>query len=375
MDARYLVQQRLPFVGDSGQQIWRDASVLIIGAGGLGCPVLTSLAGAGIGHLGIVDNDVVEWQNLHRQTLYTERDTGRPKAEVAKERLFAMNSEVTVSIYPFRLDSSNAQGLVQGYDIVVDASDNFETRYCLSDACYFAGKPLVAGALYRTEGQVMLLNFPDKEGRTPNYRDIFPLNADISLVPDCSVSGVLPTTTALIGHMQANEVLMALLNKPTLTREMLVLDTLRMDVFRVGIGKRPDNPLYTGEITDIASVNYSHLCGSTSLNLTIMANEYSVYQLHQMMNGEVEFELIDVREITEAEIVTIGGRLIPMSEIADRVEEIPRDKKVVIYCRSGIRSANVIRYLEEQYGYTNLYNLRGGVLEWIREIDPGLNSY
>lgn len=373
MDNRYKVQQRLPFCGIDGQRRLSEASVLVIGAGGLGCPVLVNLVGAGVGNIGIVDADTVSLDNLHRQFLFAEQDIGKPKVEVAKHKLFEYNSSVHVRIYPVLFSQTNALKLVRDYDLIIDCTDNLLTRYTICDACFVEDKPWVSGALHRTEGRVMLFNFPDRNA--PNYRDLFPSTHSEFSPIDCSTAGLLPSLSTIIGAMMANEAIYVIIGMSKLSGKMLIFDTQLYASFSIDIEPRIDNPLRLGQISGQSLSNYTEICASSQPNDLTMIKECTVQELHRWLLDKRDVVLIDVREPSEAAIVSIGGVLIPMSEIAVRFNEIPLEKTTVVYCRSGIRSANVIRYLQDQKGYNNLVNLKGGILNWIEEIDPNLPSY
>ena len=373
MDNRYRVQQRLPFIGIDGQLRLSEASVLVIGAGGLGCPVLINLVGAGVGRIGIVDADTVSIDNLHHQFLYAESDVNKPKVEVAKRKLFEYNAAVHVSIYPIRFSETNALRLVSDYDLIIDCTDNLQTRYTICDACFIENKPWVSGALHQTEGRVMLFNFPDRNA--PNYRDLFPLNSDEFSPMDCSAAGLLPSLSTIIGAMMANEAIYVIVGISKLSGKMLIFDAQIYASFSIDIQLRWDNPLRSGQISSLSLSNYTEVCANSQPNDLTMIKECTVQELHAWLLEKRDIVLVDVREHSEAAIVSIGGVLIPMSEIASRYTEVPKDKTTIIYCRSGVRSANVIRFLQEQEGHTNLLNLKGGILHWIEEIDPSLPFY
>lgn len=372
---RYIRQISLPFIGKEGQAKLKNASVLVVGAGGLGCPVLTTLVSAGVGRIGVVDFDVVSITNLHRQWIYTESQVGRSKAECAEIFLKARNSDCEIEVFNLILSKLNVFEIITRFDLVVDASDNFSTRFLLNDACYLAEKPLVFGAVYRNEGQVTLFNYSiDQKNLGNNYRDVVPLQPDNAVIPDCEIAGVLPTITGIIGNMQAAETIMTILGKPQLNGWMAMVDQSGLEVSLIRIERDLANPLYDlnkgKNLLNTLELMY------TSLNsVENMIKECSVLELKQMLESGEEVVLIDVREKDEFEIAQINGKLIPLSEIQERWSEIPHQGKVIIHCRSGVRSANVIRFLSDQHGYSNLINLKGGILAWSAEIDSSVPKY
>ncbi len=372
---RYIRQISLPFIGKEGQAKLKNASVLVVGAGGLGCPVLTTLVSAGVGRIGVVDFDVVSITNLHRQWIYTEGQVGRSKAECAEIFLKARNSDCEIEVFNLILSKLNVFEIITRFDLVVDASDNFSTRFLLNDACYLAEKPLVFGAVYRNEGQVALFNYSiDQKNLGTNYRDVVPLQPDNAVIPDCEIAGVLPTITGIIGNMQAAETIMTILGKPQLNGWMAMVNQSGLEVSLVRIERDLANPLYDlnkgKNLLNTLELMY------TSLNsVENMIKECSVLELKQMLDSGEEVVLIDVREKDEFEIAQINGKLIPLSEIQERWSEIPHQGNVIIHCRSGVRSANVIRFLSDQHGYSNLINLKGGILAWSAEIDSSVPKY
>ena len=372
---RYIRQTSLPFIGKEGQNRLQNASVLVVGAGGLGCPVLTTLVAAGIGRIGVVDFDVVSVSNLHRQWIYTEKQVGMLKATCAAEFLKERNSDCRIETFSLALNTSNVLEIITSFDIIVDASDNFSTRFVLNDACCLLDKPLIFGAVYRNEGQVSLFNYStDQMNFGPNYRDVVPTMPDNTVIPDCEIAGVLPTITGIIGNMQATEVIMTILGKPQLNGWMAQVEQTGLEVSLLKIEKDSTNPLNDlrklGEPQNMLNLMYN-----TSNSIDTMINECTVLDLKRMLDNGEEIVLIDVREQEEFEIAHINGKLIPLSEFQERWNEIPKEGKVIVHCRSGVRSANVIRFLNEQHGYSNLINLKGGILAWSAEIDSSISKY
>ena len=363
---RYSRHFVLPGFGEKSQAKLRQSKVLVVGAGGLGAPVLYYLAAAGIGTLGIADPDKVTLSNLQRQILFTTEDLGLSKVNQALLRLKAINPEVSLVGIPDYINSKNALEILASYDLVVDATDNFPARYLLNDACVILHKPLIYGSVFRYEGQVSVFNFQDG----PTYRDLYPLPPAPGAVPDCEQGGVLGVLPGIIGSIQANEVIKVLtgLGEP-LSGKLLVLDSLTMESQVISLPKKQKQ-----SITNL--IDYDQFCGlaSTERRGNPM-KEVTVQELKQWMDTAVDFQLIDVREIHEFDIANLEGELIPMAEVPHQVDQISKTKKVVIHCRSGGRSANMIQWLEKNHGFTNLYNLKGGILAWADQIDPDMEKY
>lgn len=361
---RYSRHFVLPDFGTDGQKRLKQSKVLVVGAGGLGAPVLYYLAAAGIGHLGIADADVVSLSNLQRQILFTVDDVGKKKAAQAALRLRLLNPAITIEALEERITSANALTRLAHYDVVVDATDNFPTRYLLNDACVLLGKPLVYGSVFRYEGQVAVFNF----NHGPNYRDLYPTPPRPGSVPDCEQGGVLGVLPGLIGCYQANEVikLIAGIGEP-LSGKLLLLDTLSLETRIISI------PTQNQKVPIKNLIDYDEFCGLTKP--TEKMKEVTVQQLKEMMDKKADFQLIDVREPHEYDICNLNGELIPQAEIPHNVDKIAKDKQVVIHCRSGARSGNMVNWLEKNHGFTNLYNLKGGILAWADQIDPSLTKY
>jgi adenylyltransferase/sulfurtransferase len=372
--SRHLVLQEF---GLENQLKLKSAKVLVVGAGGLGSPALLYLTAAGIGTLGIADFDSLEVSNLQRQVIFTMDDLGKNKARAAAVRLRGLNPEVRFNVHTERLTASNVLEVVADYDMVVDGTDNFPTRYLLNDACVLTGKPLVYGSILRFEGQVAVFNVQTAAGMySANYRDLFPLPPDAATVPNCEQAGVLGVLPGLIGSMQANEVIKVItgLGEP-LTGKLLLLDSLTMEQTIIQV-KNNDARAAISVLID-----YDEFCGiSAGKNKSLTANqdcmkEVTVQDLKEMMDAGADFQLIDVREPHEFDICNLEGELIPQGEIPGNVDRISKDKKVVVHCRSGARSGNMVQWLEQNHGFTNLYNLKGGILAWAKEIDPSMPTY
>ncbi len=364
---RYARHLAIPNFGLESQQKLKAARVLVVGAGGLGSPLLLYLAAAGVGHIGIVDFDTVAESNLQRQVLYDVQHLGQSKAPLAKERLQALNPHLRITVHETQLTSENAENILTNYDIVADGTDNFPTRYLVNDACVLLGKINVYASIFRFEGQVAVFNNKRSDGsRGPNYRDIFPAPPPPGLVPNCAEGGVLGVLPGIIGSMQANEVIKLItgIGEP-LDGKLFLFDAAS---FSTRTLKIPKNPATC--ITEL--IDYEAFCGSTAKT---SVQEISVQELKKLLDEQADLQLIDVREPYEFDIANLGGELIPKAELPSAVAKISRDRKVVLHCRSGQRSAAAIEMLREQFGFTNLYNLKGGLLAWAKEIDPTVPTY
>ncbi|MCB0492802.1 MAG: molybdopterin-synthase adenylyltransferase MoeB [Cyclobacteriaceae bacterium] len=361
---RYSRHFVLPQFGREGQQKLKAASIIVIGAGGLGCPVLQYLAAAGVGTIGILDFDTVGESNLQRQVLYGVDDIGKPKAQQAAVKLKSLNPYVAIEVINSKIDATNALGLLQPFDIIVDCTDNFPTRYLLNDAAVLLDKPLVYGSIFRYEGQVAVFNF----NQSANYRDLYPNPPSPGTVPNCEEGGVLGVLPGIIGCLQANEVLkiIARIGEP-LTNKVLLMDTLSMDTNVVKFPNRNER----NSIKKL--IDYDSFCGINKTTMDI--KEVTVSELKALKEKGEDFQLIDVREEYERDICNIDGEHIPLGEVAQSIDKISRDKKVVIHCRSGSRSGNAIKWLEKNHAFDNLYNLKGGILAWADEIDTSLTKY
>lgn len=366
--SRHLVLQEF---GIENQLKLKKSKVLVVGAGGLGSPALLYLAAAGIGTLGIADFDKVDLSNLQRQVLFDIDQVGVNKAEAAYKRLSKLNPEITFNIITEKLTASNTLAIVQQYDVVLDGTDNFPTRYLMNDACVLADKPLVYGSILRFEGQVSVFNYQKTNGeRSSNYRDLFPSPPDPASVPNCEQAGVLGVLPGMIGCMQANEVIKIItgLGEP-LADKLLLFDSLAMEQTVIGL------PHGNSRNSIKKLIDYDEFCGlSLGANKNAM-KEVTVQELKDLIDSKADFQLIDVREPHEFDICNLEGELIPQAEIPSNVDRISKDKKVVVHCRSGARSGNMVQWLEKNHGFTNLYNLKGGILAWAREIDPTMPSY
>lgn len=342
--SRYNKQIILPEIGVAGQEKLQKARVLVIGAGGLGCPVLQYLAAAGVGTIGIADGDTVDISNLQRQVLYTAEEIGQSKASVAERKLKALNPNVLIHTYPVFLDSANALEIINDYDIVVDGSDNFATRYLINDACVIKNKPLVSGAIYKFEGQVSVLNYQDG----PTYRCIFPEPPGEGESPNCADIGVIATLPGIIGTIQANEVIKMITGVgEVLSGKLLVIDTLSMNIhtFNFKLNRANKNITSLSDLPQYCEVKISTV-------------DYG--QLQQMMEKEEQLQLVDVREIEEHAIGNIGGINIPLSQFESGLHLLDPSSTIVVYCASGVRSKRSAEILVKN-GFIKVVNLKGGI--------------
>ena len=378
---RYSRHLIIPEFNIEGQRKLKRARVLVVGTGGLGAPLLLYLTAAGVGTIGIVDFDLVDTSNLQRQVLFTTKDVGKPKVEAAKERLEALNPHVQFEIFNTRIDSTNALEIISRFDVVADGTDNFPTRYLVNDACVLAGKINVFASIFRFEGQASVFNYLYPDGsRGPNYRDLFPTPPPPGLVPSCAEGGVIGVLPGILGSLQANEVIKVIsgVGEP-LAGRFFQFDAAEFKTRIFKISKDPENPLTGEHPTQTTLIDYEFFCG-TNLTQIYMSTEQtngqlSVTLLQEWINSGKDFQLIDVREPYEWDIANIGGTLIPKGEILQHLGEIERDKDVVIMCRSGKRSQDVINLLNQSEGFTNLHNLKGGILAWADEIDQTVAKY
>jgi molybdopterin/thiamine biosynthesis adenylyltransferase/rhodanese-related sulfurtransferase len=374
--ARYDRHIIIPDFGMEAQLKLKAAKVLVIGSGGLGSPVLLYLAAAGVGTLGIVDFDVVDDSNLQRQVLFGVESIGNPKVEAAKKRLVSLNPHLKINIYNTHLNSSNALDIINDYDVVADGTDNFPTRYLVNDACLLLDKPNVYASIFQFDGQVSVFNYVDKKGsRGPNYRDLYPSPPPPGLVPSCAEGGVLGVLPGIIGSMQALEVIKVITGVgETLSGRFFTFDALQFETRTFNIRARHDNPVSGKNPTITQLIDYEQFCGMRAVEEKPL-REVTAKELYDWQVKGEPFQLIDVREPHEYQIVNIGGELIPLSEIVGAADQITRDRKVVLHCKMGGRSAKAIRELEEKFGFKNLYNLKGGILSYIDEVNPQLTKY
>ena len=372
--ARHLV---LPEVGIKGQEKIKQGKVLVVGAGGLGSPALMYLAAAGVGTIGIADFDKVEENNLQRQIIHSTKDIGALKTESAKNAINNLNPNISVKVYNEKLNSKNALEIIKKYDVVIDGSDNFPTRYLVNDACVLSKKPLVYGSIFRFEGHTSVFGYDNG----PCYRCLFPNPPPRDAVPNCEEAGVLGVLPGIIGTIQATEALKIILGiGETLSGRFLVYDALSLTFRELKLGKNKNCPI-CGENPRIRELmDYEQFCNmKEEEEKSLEGDEISVRQLKNMIDDHEDFVLIDVREEYEWDISRIdGAKLIPMSQIMNDdigiLENIEKGKKIVLHCHTGARSAAVLQILKNK-GFKNLKNLVGGIDAWANEIDPEVPIY
>jgi len=355
---RYSRHLSLDKVGLSGQEKLKAAKVLIVGAGGLGCPVLQYLTAAGVGTIGVVDFDTIDETNLQRQILFTIDDVGKNKAEVAVKRLKQLNSYVNFNVYPEKLTTSNAIQLFSSYDIIVDGTDNFSTRYLINDACVITSKPLVYGAIYKFEGQVTVFNY--KNG--PSYRCLFPEAPKAGSVPNCSDVGVIGVLPGLIGTQQANEALKMILEiGEVLSGKLLTYNSLDNLFLTLNINRSEEQiQKVLAQDFNFEQMDYDFFCGVKQHK---DMQEITIEELKELLNKE-DIQVIDVRELHETPKVEVLNAInIPLQTIPQNMDKISKNKKVIVHCQHGIRSMHAIDFLKEN-GFNNLINLTDGIVNW-----------
>lgn len=380
---RYSRHLIMPEVGVAGQKKLKAASILLIGAGGLGSPLAMYLAAAGIGRIGLVDYDVVDYTNLQRQIIHGTKDVGRPKLESAKNRILDINPHVQVDTYEVPLTSENALQLFAPYDIIIDGTDNFPTRYLTNDACVLLGKPNVYGSIFRFEGQASV--FYAQEG--PCYRCLFPEPPPPGLVPSCAEGGVLGVLPGTIGAIQATEAIKLILGvEGSLIGRLLLYDALNMSFDEVRLRKNPNCPICSAHPTQTTLIDYEQFCGMPAHDHSEFSNAQqnggqvpgiTPLELKKRLDGGEHLFILDVREQHEWEISNLshlGAILIPKGQIVERMGELDTAVEMVVQCRSGARSADVIRTLQ-QHGFKKMLNLEGGINRWAAEVDPSLPRY
>jgi len=372
--ARYSRHLILPEVGMEGQQRLKAASVLCIGAGGLGSPLALYLAAAGVGRIGIVDFDVVDVSNLQRQVLHGTSGVGTSKLESARARLHDLNPHVQVDTYEEALTSDNALELLAGYDVIVDGTDNFPTRYLVNDACVLLGKPNVYGSIFRFEGQASV--FGHDGG--PCYRCLYEEPPPPGLIPSCAEGGVLGILPGIIGVIQATETVKIILGKGTsLSGRLLLYDALEMEFRQLKLRKNPDCVICSERATQTQLIDYQQFCGAPALEAEEPQRyeDLSVKEISQRLADGWEPFILDVRKQHEADIVTIDAdALIPHEDVGTRITEVPRDRDILVHCKLGGRSAQAAQVLGRA-GYEGVFNMAGGITAWATEIDTSLPTY
>lgn len=370
---RYSRHLIMPEVGMEGQLKLKAARVLCVGAGGLGSPLALYLAAAGVGTLGVVDFDVVDFTNLQRQIIHSTADVGRKKLDSAADKLLAINPNVNIVKFDTRLSSANALELFRDFDMVVDGTDNFPTRYLVNDACVLTGKPNVYGSIFRFEGQVSI--FAMKEG--PCYRCLYPEPPPPGLVPSCAEGGVLGILPGLVGVMQATEAIKLILGagEPLIGR-LLLVDALAMRFRELKLRKNPDCPACGTHPTIKALIDYNEFCGIRGEEKPVETQipSITVEELKQLRDAGKEPFLLDVREPHEYQICNLGGHLIPLNDLPKRVNELDSSREIVVHCKMGGRSAKAVDFLR-QSGFTKVKNLTGGINAWAEKIDPKVPKY
>ena len=368
--SRYARHLTLPEVGPEGQLVLQEASVLVVGAGGLGSPALLYLAAAGIGRIGLIDDDTVDVTNLQRQILHSTSEVGESKAASAERRISDLNPEVTVEAIEGRLDTTNALDIIGRYDILIDGTDNFETRYLIGDACEILGKPWVFGSIHRFEGQVATFNLDGG----PNYRDLFPEPPEDGLAPNCAEAGVLGVLPGIVGSIQATEAIKAILRiGDSLNGKLLVIDALSMGFRTLGFSKDKSREVVTELKQEIVESCSSDVDSPSEMMLVISPAEF----VKRRDSGWDVF-LFDVRRSEEEAIATLSGTALRIehNQVPMRMAEIPLDRDIVVYCRTGVRSAAVARYLVSSgLAKGEVYNLRGGIHEWSDTVNSKIIKY
>ncbi|MEV4155734.1 adenylyltransferase/sulfurtransferase MoeZ [Nocardia salmonicida] len=371
--ARYSRHLIIPDLGVDGQKRLKNAKVLVIGAGGLGSPALLYLAAAGVGTLGIVEFDEVDASNLQRQIIHGESDIGRPKADSARDSILEINSGIDVRLHKIRLEPENAVELFAQYDLIVDGTDNFATRYLVNDAAVLAGKPYVWGSIYRFEGQVSVFWEDAPDGRGINYRDLYPEAPPPGMVPSCAEGGVLGVLCASIGSVMVTEAIKLITGiGETLLGRLMVYDALDMNYRTIKLRRDPQRE----PITEL--IDYDAFCGVVSEEGTAAAagSTITAAELKDLLDAD-KIELIDVREPVEWDIVHIAGAtLIPKDRIlsGEALSELPQHKPIVLHCKTGIRSAEALAALKRA-GFADATHLQGGVVAWAKQVDPSLPVY
>lgn len=368
---RYSRHLIMPEVGLDGQQRLKAASVLLIGAGGLGSPLGLYLAAAGVGRLGLVDFDVVDFSNLQRQVLHGTSDVGRPKLHSARDRLQEINPGVRVDLYETRLTSANAMSIFAPYDVVIDGTDNFATRYLVNDACVLLNKPNVYGSIFRFDGQASVF-YP---GKGPCYRCLYPEPPPPGEVPSCAEGGVLGILPGLIGCIQATEAVKLLIGQgEPLVGRLLLYDALAMNFREFKVKRNPKCPICGDAPTITQLIDYEQFCGVRG-EPAMTTGEMTVEELKARLERGDDLFVLDVRNPPEWQICRLeGATLIPLGDLPTRLGELDRERETVVHCKSGMRSQRAIAFLRQQ-GFTKLHNLKGGILAWAERIDPTMARY
>lgn len=369
---RYSRHFSLPQIGLEGQAKLKAASVLVIGAGGLGSPISIYLAAAGVGHIGIVEFDTIELSNLQRQVLFTTAEVGQSKLAMAQKRLQALNPHIEVTAYDEALSAANAENIFADYDLVIDGTDNFPTRYLVNDVCAFQGIPNVYGSIYQFDGQISL--FHAAEG--PCYRCIYPEPPPPGLVPSCAEGGVLGVLPGIVGSLQAAEAIKWITGAgESLLGRLILFDALTMSFKTVKLQKDPNCPVCSENPTITRPIDYEGFCGLSSTEEQVTTPGLTVQEVKEKLDRGGDVIVLDVREDWERDIAHLEGALpIPVNEIPNRLQELDPTKEIVVYCHTGQRSDTVAKFLIRE-GFTQAVNMLGGIRAWTMEIDPELNPY
>jgi molybdopterin/thiamine biosynthesis adenylyltransferase/rhodanese-related sulfurtransferase len=371
---RYSRHLIMPEVGMDGQLKLKAAKVLCIGTGGLGAPLGQYLAAAGVGRIGLVDFDKVDLTNLQRQILFSTKDVGRPKIEAAAERLRGLNSDIQIDTFETMLTSANALDILKDYDVIVDGTDNFATRYLVNDACVLLGKPNVYGSIFRFEGQASVFGYPGG----PCYRCLYPEPPPPGLVPSCAEGGVLGVLPGIVGSIQAAETLKLIIGKgEPLVGRLLLFDALSMRFRELKLRKNHECPVCGAHPTVTKLIDYAEFCGVRGEEAPAPVStvpEITPRELKARLDRGDDLFILDVREPHEYQICNIGGYLIPLGDLSRRVSELDSSREIVAHCRSGKRSAEASEFLR-QAGFRKVLNLKGGILAWSDEVDPSVPKY
>ena len=368
--SRHLIMSEVAL---EGQQKLKAARVLCVGTGGLGSPLALYLAAAGVGTLGIVDFDVVDYTNLQRQVIHHTKDVGRPKLDSASEKIAALNPFVDIKRFDTMLTSANALEIFKDFDIIADGTDNFATRYLVNDACILSGKPNVYASIFRFEGQASVFGVEDG----PCYRCLYPEPPPPGLVPSCAEGGVLGVLPGLLGIIQATEVIKLILGSgDPLVGRLLLVDALGMKFSELKIRKDPDCPVCGANPTVKELIDYEQFCGVRGGEQPVAAgaSEITPVELKKRLDSGEDIFILDVREPHEYEICNLQGHLIPLGELPKRVQELDPNREIVAHCKGGVRSAKAVAFLQEA-GFKNVVNLSGGISRWAADVDPSMPKY
>ncbi|HEV8384786.1 MAG TPA: molybdopterin-synthase adenylyltransferase MoeB [Candidatus Acidoferrales bacterium] len=371
---RYSRHLIMPEVGMEGQLKLKQAKVLLIGTGGLGAPLGLYLAAAGVGRIGLVDFDVVDFTNLQRQVTFGSSDVGRSKLQAAKERLGNLNPAIQIDTYEAKLTSENALEILRPYDVIVDGTDNFPTRYLVNDACILLGKPNVYGSIFRFEGQASVFGAPGG----PCYRCLYPEPPPPGLVPSCAEGGVLGVLPGIIGSIQALEAIKLILGRgDTLAGRLLLFDALALRFREMKLRRNPECLVCGDHPTITKLIDYEEFCGVRGEEApapTVTVPQMEPRELKARLDRGEDIFILDVREPHEYQICNIHGHLIPLGELPRRAHELDSSREIVAHCRSGTRSAQAVEFLRKA-GFRKIWNLKGGILAWSDQVDPSVPKY